>query len=176
MDCSDADCTGSAFCGETDCFDGVDNDGDGNSDCTDSECYAEASCQIFDFDGSYAMNVLLTDNSSVTDDCIGTLNLTITTDGYNHALVTGAGVCTSSILGSVSLDLAGEAFQVSSYNAVISGLVTHDMSNGDRFYGQVISGNLIYDAQTATSTIQILWNGQLPAGGTLFATSGEASY
>ena len=142
----------------------------------DSECYSEPTCQIFDFAGSYAMNVLLTDNSSVTDDCIGSLALTITTDGYNHAALSGTGSCTSSVLGTISLTLEGEAFQVSSFNASISGLVTHDMSNGDRFYGPIGAGNIIYDSATATSTIQILWNGQLPAGGTLFSTSGEASY
>jgi hypothetical protein len=176
IDCLDSDCVGTLFCGESDCYDGIDNDGDGNTDCTDSECYSETSCQIFDFAGTYPMNLLLTDNSSVTDDCVGTLNLTLTTDGYNHAIVNGSGTCTSSVLGTITANVQGESFQVSTYNATINGLVVHTMSNGDRFNGTIVSGNIIYDSATLSTTLQIIWNGQLPAGGTLFSTSGEATY
>ena len=61
IDCADSDCAGSTQCGETDCFDNIDNDGDGNTDCTDSECYADSACQIYSFDGTYAMDVTISE-------------------------------------------------------------------------------------------------------------------
>ena len=41
--------------------------------------------RFFSFDGSYAMNVVLSDSNASTDDCVGTMTVTMTTDGYNHA-------------------------------------------------------------------------------------------
>ena len=108
--CADSDCAGSTQCGETDCF-GIDNDGDGNTDCTDSECYADSACQIYSFDGTYAMDVTLSTGNASVDDCIGTLNVTLTTDGYNHADLVGTGMCTSTALGTIALSVDGFAFQ-----------------------------------------------------------------
>ena len=41
---ADPTCTASPFCAESDCGDGVDNDGDGDTDCCDSDCATDLSC------------------------------------------------------------------------------------------------------------------------------------
>ena len=43
-DCADSDCASEASCIETDCDDATDNDGDGATDCDDSDCTAEVFC------------------------------------------------------------------------------------------------------------------------------------
>jgi hypothetical protein len=43
-DCEDDDCAEDAVCIESDCADGVDNDGDGAMDCDDSDCLAYSAC------------------------------------------------------------------------------------------------------------------------------------
>ena len=42
MDCEDGDCM--ASCSETDCSDGLDDEGDGYADCQDDECIGDAAC------------------------------------------------------------------------------------------------------------------------------------
>ena len=44
------------------------------------------------------MDVTLSTGNASVDDCIGTLNMTLTTDGYNHADLVGTGTCTSAAL------------------------------------------------------------------------------
>jgi len=176
MDCADSDCTASTKCAETDCFDGVDNDGDGNTDCTDSECYVEAACQVYSFDGTYTMDVTLSDANASTDDCIGTLSVTATTDGYNHADISGTGSCTSTTLGTIDLSLDGFAFQNSGTTSTFGGLVTHVNSSNETFYGNIANGNLVFDPSTATNTIQLTWQTSLPITGVLLPTNGVATY
>ena len=89
LDCDDPDCAGSAECGEADCFDGVDNDMDYYTDCQDSECYSEPTCIAFDFEGTHTLNLVMQDNGS--DWCTGTMDVTLTTNGYQHAQLTGTG-------------------------------------------------------------------------------------
>jgi len=176
MDCADSDCATSAKCGETDCFDGVDNDGDGNTDCTDSECYAESACQIYSFEGTYTMDVTLSTGNASIDDCIGTLDITLATDGYNHAMLTGTGACTSSALGTIDLFVDGFAFQNSGTTSVLGGLVTHVNAANQTFYGSIATGNLVFDVATATNTIQVLWQTSIPQSGVLFPSTGIATY
>ena len=137
---------GSTQCAETDCFDGLDNDGDGNTDCTDSECYRRAACQIYGFDGAYAMDVTISTGNASVDDCIGTLNITLTTDGYNHADMAGTGTCTSTALGSIALSIDGFAFQNSGTTSTFGGLITHVNASNETFYGNIVNGNLVFDA------------------------------
>ncbi|MCB9760253.1 MAG: hypothetical protein H6739_10495 [Alphaproteobacteria bacterium] len=47
-DCDDSDCVADPACVETDCADGADNDGDGATDCDDSDCATAAECQTED--------------------------------------------------------------------------------------------------------------------------------
>ena len=44
MDCDDSDCASQQICNESDCTDGVDNEGDGLVDCDDPDCAADATC------------------------------------------------------------------------------------------------------------------------------------
>ena len=162
----------------TDCANGADDDGDGLIDCLDSECFSLATCLSFDFDGSYGMDLTLTDNNIVTDDCVGTLTLNLTEDGYEHASLVGSGSCTSTALGTISVDLNGYAIQVSSTQATLSGLITQELATGERFYSQIQTGTLLYDQSTNITTIEVLWQTQLPlvSTGGLLATSGELTY
>lgn len=47
-DCDDLDCENSTSCKETECSDGVDNDGDGFTDCDDFDCEEDAACKETD--------------------------------------------------------------------------------------------------------------------------------
>ena len=44
IDCDDSDCASQQICNESDCTDGVDNEGDGLIDCDDPDCAADAAC------------------------------------------------------------------------------------------------------------------------------------
>ncbi|MEO0602117.1 MAG: hypothetical protein AAF211_11820, partial [Myxococcota bacterium] len=44
VDCLDSDCASLAACSETDCADGIDNDQDGAADCFDDECALSTAC------------------------------------------------------------------------------------------------------------------------------------
>lgn len=44
IDCADSDCVGDPACVETDCDNGTDDDGDGAADCADSDCAGDPSC------------------------------------------------------------------------------------------------------------------------------------
>ena len=174
MDCADSDCAGATQCGEIDCADGIDNDADGNIDCTDSECYGDSTCQFYSFDGVYSMNVVLSDSNVSTDDCIGTISLTMTTDGYNHADVVGTGTCASTQLGIIALNFDGYSFQTNGVTANIGGLITHTNNSNENFYGNVQSGNLV---ETSSGiTIQMAWQTSLPITGVLLPTNGVATY
>jgi hypothetical protein len=154
----------------------VDNDGDGNTDCTDSECYSEAACQVYSFDGTYVLNVTISDANPSTDDCVGTLNMVLTTDGYNHADMTATGTCTSTVLGTIDLAIDGFAFQNSVTTSNIGGLVTHTNAQNELFYGNIASGNLVFDQATGTNTVQLTWQTSLPLNGTLLPSNGVATY
>ena len=176
MDCFDSDCSTSTQCAETDCFDGLDNDGDGNTDCTDSECYADSACQIYGFDGTYAMDVTISTGNASVDDCIGTLSVTLTTDGYNHADMAGTGTCTSTALGTIALSMDGFAFQNSGTTSTFGGLITHVNGANETFYGNIVNGNLVFDVATATNTIQLTWQTSIPVTGVLLPGTGLATY
>jgi hypothetical protein len=45
-DCEDFDCTGDAACPVEDCTDGLDNDGDGYYDCDDYDCAGDPACDV----------------------------------------------------------------------------------------------------------------------------------
>jgi FG-GAP repeat len=44
-DCADSECAGFDVCVETDCSDGIDNDGDGLADCLDTDCQSTIDCR-----------------------------------------------------------------------------------------------------------------------------------
>jgi len=44
IDCDDPDCLGEAACIESDCDNGLDDDGDGDIDCADADCRPNAAC------------------------------------------------------------------------------------------------------------------------------------
>jgi hypothetical protein len=49
-DCDDSDCVDEGSCDETDCTDGVDDDGDGLLDCDDPDCMADSSCAAYSYE------------------------------------------------------------------------------------------------------------------------------
>ena len=126
-------CAGSLECGEADCFDGVDNDVDYYTDCQDSECYSEPTCISFDFEGTHTLNLVMQDNGS--DWCTGTMDVTLTTNGYQHAQLTGTGTCTLTNGGVLSLSLGGDAVEVNPTTVNLYGRVVHISANGDVSYG-----------------------------------------
>jgi hypothetical protein len=124
------------------------------------------------------MALVLTDTNIVTDDCIGIMTVSLIEDGYNHASMIGTGSCTSNALGTISVDLNGYAVQGSPTQASLAGLMTQELSSGEQFYAQIQTGTLLFDPSTTTTTVQILWQTQLPliSTGGLLATSGELAY
>jgi hypothetical protein len=91
-DCDDIDCAGEAACGETACADRTDDDADGLVDCLDGDCASSASCRSSVAD--YVLGSVSSGSSS------GTAVATGTTAGATNSFTA---TCASS---STSADLA----------------------------------------------------------------------
>ena len=172
-DCDDPDCSASPECAESDCFDSVDNDNDLYTDCLDSECFREPTCSTFTYDGTYTVNVVLEDNGSSW--CSGSMDVTLVTNGYNHAQVSGTGECFLSNGAVVSLSLGGDAFEVNPTTVDIYGRVVHMSANGDVSYGYLSSSSLNHDAQTSTTTVSLSWAVDMPVYGILLPLAATAN-
>ena len=170
-DCADPDCASAAECGELVCTDTVDDDSDGFPDCEDSECFVEPTCQQFGFGNTYTLAVSFEQLTGVW--CTGSMDMTLVTDGYNHAEVSGVGTCAtqSGILVDFSLD--GEAFELNSATVSFTGTVFHTMPNGDQAIGQISQGYLL---SYQSDTIELEWSVELPYVGALIPLTGRALY
>jgi hypothetical protein len=95
------------------------------------------------------------------------MEVTLTTNGYEHAQVTGSGTCTLNNGGVISLSLGGDAFETNPTNVDLYGRVVHISSNGDVSYGYLSNSNLSYNSTTGTSSVSLDWTVPMPIYGIL---------
>ena len=114
------------------CSDGIDNDGDGNADEYDTEC-ATSPHKNFDgafegtFAGSMVFNIL--QSQSVTQWCVGSIELNSTVNGYERASVSGIGECQNASGSSeIDIEVRGTLFRSNATQGVFVGQVVHTVS------------------------------------------------
>ena len=185
IDCDDTDCAGDTYCAEAGfCSDGIDNDGDGNADEYDTECATSYTQSDFDgafegtFAGSMVFNIL--QSQSVTQWCVGSIELNSTVNGYERASVSGIGECqNASGSSTIDIEVRGTLFRSNATQGVFVGQVVHTVSqfgNEYKIHEDVSSSSLYYNAAGNVTTLDMGWSVVLPnATGTLLPITVENS-
>ena len=106
------------------------------------------------------MDVTISTGNASVDDCIGTLNITLTTDGYSHADMAGTGTCTSTAWNHSTVH-RWVAFQNSGHNVYLWRFDHTCECSNETFYGNIVNGNLVFDV-VQRPIIQLTWQTSIP--------------
>ena len=156
--------------------------GDGNADEYDTECATSYLQSNFDgsfegtFAGSMVFNIL--QSQSVTQWCVGSVELDSTVNGYERASVSGTGECqNASGSSTIDIEVRGTLFRSNATQGVFVGQVVHTVSqfgNEYKIYEDVNSSSLYYNTAGNVTTLDLGWSVVLPnSTGTLLPITAQ---